>query len=133
MNPRYYPVAERAEHRCEYCRAPEIIFNFPFEVEHIHPSSKGGAGDDSNTALACRACNSFKSDYFTGIDSESSQEVELFHSRRHSWSDHFRFNPASAMIEGVTPAGRATAARLRFNSPLQLATRLVWIELGLFA
>ena len=39
MNPRYAPVAERAGHRCEYCRAPEAIFNFPFEVEHIVPTS----------------------------------------------------------------------------------------------
>ena len=35
MNPRYSAVAERAGHRCEYCGAPEVVFNFPFEVEHI--------------------------------------------------------------------------------------------------
>ena len=38
MNPNYPFVAERACHRCEYCHAPEAIFNFPFEVEHIVPS-----------------------------------------------------------------------------------------------
>ena len=38
MNRFYSEVAERAGHRCEYCRAPEVVFNFPFEVEHIiHP------------------------------------------------------------------------------------------------
>ena len=37
MNPLYAPVAARAAHRCEYCRAPEVIFNFRFEVEHIIP------------------------------------------------------------------------------------------------
>lgn len=35
MNPRYHAVSTRAEHRCEYCHAPEATFNFPFEVEHI--------------------------------------------------------------------------------------------------
>jgi hypothetical protein len=35
MNPRYVQVALRAEHRCEYCHAPEVVFNFPFEVEHV--------------------------------------------------------------------------------------------------
>ena len=35
MSPRYALVAARAKHRCEYCHAPEAIFNFPFEVEHI--------------------------------------------------------------------------------------------------
>ena len=39
MNPRYGSVAVQAGHQCEYCHAPEAIFNFPFEVEHIIPSS----------------------------------------------------------------------------------------------
>ena len=48
MNPRYAAVAERAGHRCEYCHAPESIFNFPFEVEHIVPTAHGGVDDESN-------------------------------------------------------------------------------------
>lgn len=35
MNPHYPLVARRAGHRCEYCRAPEAVFNFPFEVERL--------------------------------------------------------------------------------------------------
>jgi hypothetical protein len=42
VNPHYPLVAERAAHRCEYCHAPEAIFNFPFEVEHIIPPLHGG-------------------------------------------------------------------------------------------
>jgi hypothetical protein len=34
MNSFYTLVADRAAHRCEYCHAPELVFNFPFEVEH---------------------------------------------------------------------------------------------------
>ena len=34
MNPHYPLVAQRAAHHCEYCRAPEAVFNFAFEVEH---------------------------------------------------------------------------------------------------
>jgi hypothetical protein len=34
MNPLYARVAARAGDRCEYCHAPEAVFNFPFEVEH---------------------------------------------------------------------------------------------------
>lgn len=37
MNSRYALVSARAGHRCEYCHAPEAIFNFPFEVEHALP------------------------------------------------------------------------------------------------
>jgi hypothetical protein len=42
MNPRYPLVAKRAGHHCEYCRAPEALFNLSFEVEHVVPPRRGG-------------------------------------------------------------------------------------------
>ena len=56
MNPQYPAVAERAAYRCEYCHAPEIVFNFPFEVEHVLPQAHGGSDDLDNLALACPRC-----------------------------------------------------------------------------
>ena len=50
MNPHYHAVGTRAEHRCEYCHAPEAIFNFPFEVKHIVPPDRDGAQDGSGIA-----------------------------------------------------------------------------------
>jgi hypothetical protein len=51
---RYYKrVAERAGNRCEYCRAPEIVFNMQFEVDHILPRSRGGINSFDNPALSC--------------------------------------------------------------------------------
>jgi len=35
VNPNYSFVALRAEHICEYCRAPEAAFNLPFGVKRI--------------------------------------------------------------------------------------------------
>lgn len=61
MNSNYPQVAARAEHRCEYCHAPEIVFHFPFEVEHVIPTSKGRDDNAQNLALACRSCNLYKS------------------------------------------------------------------------
>ncbi len=63
MNPSYPLVAARARHACEYCRAPEIVFNLPFEVEHITPQSRGGKTTEDNLALSCRSCNLYKSDF----------------------------------------------------------------------
>ena len=74
MNAHYPEVARRAGHRCEYCRAPEAVFNFPFEVEHVIPTSHGGADEDGNLCLACRACNLRKSNRLAARD-----EVERFH------------------------------------------------------
>ena len=132
MNPHYRDVAARAGHRCEYCRAPEAIFNFPFEVEHIVPVSRGGPDEAANLALACRACNVLKADALTGVDETTGNEVPLFHPRRDAWDDHFRVDRGSGQIHGLTPVGRATVARLQMNRPLQLAARQQWARLGLF-
>lgn len=86
MNPHYPLVAGRAKHSCEYCGAPEAVFNFPFEVEHIIPPLFGGQGDEANLALACRACNVHKSSHLDGGDSETGETVRLFHPRTDRWA-----------------------------------------------
>ncbi len=126
---RFYPfVALRAGHRCEYCRAPERLFNFHFEVEHIIPRSLGGAWGLINLALACTACNLFKSDYLTGLDFVTQVEVPLFQPREQVWEDHFQVEPEMGMLLGLTATGRATIDRLQMNSRLQTRARLQWID-----
>src|SRR5438128_12391749 len=115
MNPRYSRVAERPSHRCEYCQAPEAIFNFPFEVEHIVPPRHGGTDDESNLALACRGCNLHKADHLNGPDAETQATVRLFHPRRDEWAGHFSVTEGTGEIVGLTPVGRATLARLQMN------------------
>ncbi len=41
---------------CQYCGATDK----PFEVDHIHPRSKGGSDRVSNLTLACHDCNQAK-------------------------------------------------------------------------
>jgi hypothetical protein len=132
MNPHYALVAQRAGHRCEYCRAPEAVFNFPFEVEHITPSIHGGADHESNWALSCRSCNLHKSDAEDGIDAQTARTVALFHPRLQRWEDHFAVNEVTGGVNGVTAIGRATVARLRMNGPAQLSARREWVRLRLF-
>jgi hypothetical protein len=132
MNPRYPAVAERAGHCCEYCRAPEIIFNLAFEVEHVVPTSRGGTDDLANLALACRACNLYKADQVTGRDEETGAEIRLFDPRSQTWNEHFTFDPATGAIWGTTAVGRVTVACLQMNRPVQLTARLCWMGLGIF-
>jgi hypothetical protein len=132
MNPRYSVVATKARNRCEYCRAPEGIFNLPFEVEHIVPRSKAGTDDESNWALACRSCNLFKSDHIDGLDASTGERARLFHPRLDRWEDHFRIEAESGVIEGLTPTGRVTVDLFQMNRPVQLAARLHWMRLRLF-
>ena len=131
MNPRYARVAERAAHRCEYCRAPEAIFNFPFEIEHIAPAVRGGRDEESNWALSCRACNLFKSDHVGAMDPLTGEVVPLFHPRNDRWEEHFFLDGSGGMLVGKTPAGRATIGCLQMNRPAQLAARQQWMRLKL--
>ena len=132
MNPLYADVASRAGHRCEDCRAPESIFNFPFEVEHVIPPGQGGTDESTNLALACRSCNLRKGTHVTGTDPETNTTTDLFHPRRHDWSAHFRAEKESGTMVGLTTMGRATVVRLDMNSPTQLTARVQWGQLGLF-
>ena len=132
MNPHYTRVALRAGHRCEYCNAPEAVFNLQLEVEHIVPVARGGDDTSANWALACRACNLYKATYVSGSDPESQAVVRLFHPREDRWAEHFRAVAESGEIEGLTPIGRAAVSRLGMNSPAQVTARLQWMRLGLF-
>jgi HNH endonuclease len=123
MNSFYSRVATRAGKICEYCRAPEIASNFPFEVEHIFPRSHGGETSLENLALACRSCNIFKSNFLGGIDDEGREIATLFHPRRDVWMLHFRVNLETLEIEGLTEIGRGTINRLRLNNTLQINAR----------
>lgn len=125
-------MAERAEHRCEYCHAPERAFNFGFEVEHIQPAARGGGSQADNLALACRACNAFKAARRTGADPETGSVVPLFHPRTDVWDTHFTVSDDAIAITGRTPTGRATATLLSFNSDAQQEARRLWQRLNLF-
>ena len=132
MNRHYPEVSRRAAHRCEYCGAPEAIFNFPFEVEHVIPTSNAGIDEQANLALACRSCNIHKGSHLTGLDRTTQNEINLFNPRLDRWEDHFSIDEETAAILGATDIGRATVDRLEMNRETQLTARLYWTRLGLF-
>lgn len=124
----YRFVAERARRGCEYCLAPESLFNSPFEVEHIIPRKRGGTDDESNLALACRSCNSSKSQAISARDPLTGQADRLFNPRVDSWNEHFIVDLATAEIAGHTPVGRSTVVRLKLNGPHELRARRLWVS-----
>jgi 5-methylcytosine-specific restriction endonuclease McrA len=72
-------VTERADSRCEYCRAPQIVTGVTFHIEHISPRTRGGIDDRANYALTCVTCNGHKSDHNAGVDPETGVELPIFH------------------------------------------------------
>ncbi|MEI9894441.1 MAG: HNH endonuclease signature motif containing protein [Chthoniobacter sp.] len=125
-------VTERAESRCEYCLAPQVITGVTFHIEHIIPRTQEGADSRANYALSCITCNGHKAHYSTGIDPETKTEVQLFNPRRDKWDRHFLFAPAKLEVRGTTPIGRATVARLQMNEAKQIEARELWVELGIY-
>lgn len=111
---------------------PELVFNFPFEVEHITPLSRQGADSEKNLALACRSCNLRKSNRTSGVDPDSNTEVRFFHPRQDQWDSHFQADATSGMIMGTTAIGRTSVNSLEMNSQPQVTARQLWIRLGLF-
>jgi hypothetical protein len=125
-------VAARAGWRCEYCLAPEAIFNSPLEVDHIQPKERGGADDQTNLALACRSCNGSKHLATTARDPLSGRTVDLFNPRMDVWDAHFVLSVPTAEVAGRTDVGRATAVRLKMTGPKQREARRLWILLFSF-
>ena len=115
-------VAQRAGHRCEYCRIPEQFVPVAFHVEHIIPKQHGGSDDPDNLCYSCSRCNWSKGPNLTGIT--GGQIVPLFDPRHHAWDDHFTWQ--RPRLVGLTPTGQATVQVLQMNAArrLRLRTRL---------
>ena len=128
----YDAVAARAGHHCEYCLAPEAVFNIEFEVDHIVPKKIGGSDDLDNLAFACRNCNVRKGFAQQASDPDTRQFVTLFNPRTDVWDDHFRLDINTFKIDGVTAQGRATTRRLGMNPKQAASARTVWIAHSLF-
>jgi 5-methylcytosine-specific restriction endonuclease McrA len=122
-------VEQRARGWCEYCQAPLLIVMVN-EVDHIIPTAKGGTTTEDNLCHTCRICNGAKSDFATGIDAQTNQELLLFNPRTQKWADHFSWSNNFLTIQPQTPTGRATVARLNLNSRRFRMARTAWRVAG---
>jgi HNH endonuclease len=100
------------------------------EIDHIVPISDGGETDLANLCLACIGCNGFKLAFRTAVDPASGREAPLFNPREQRWSEHFIWSADVAYIEGLTPTGRCTVARLRMNRTTMVEARRLWATVG---
>ena len=125
-------VTTRARRRCEYCHYLQRASNTSLEIEHIIPRSKQGETIPENLALACRRCNSHKSNKTDGIDPLTDERVRLFNPRLDNWNTHFRLNIRTGRIEGRTVIGTVTVQELSMNDPVAVANRLLLIKIEVF-
>ncbi|HUG91217.1 MAG TPA: HNH endonuclease signature motif containing protein [Planctomycetaceae bacterium] len=124
-------VADRAAGRCEYCRLPDALQIGGFEVDHVIPRSAGGPTTLENLAWACPHCNAAKWAHADGLDPVTGETLALFNPRTDRWTDHFAWRSDEPYeIEGRTPIGRASIARLELNHPDLVTIRRLLDEFG---
>jgi hypothetical protein len=123
-------VRSRAGFRCEYCRKPDAVGNYPPHVDHIIAVKHGGSSDLDNLAWACFQCNTAKSSDIASYDRETLAIVPLYNPRTQSWEDHFEM--MGAVIAGRTPVGRATIQALLLNEPEPVEVRARLMSAGLW-
>jgi HNH endonuclease len=123
-------VEERAQGRCEYCQMHQSLQGATFHLEHIVPSSRGGASDPENLAWCCPGCNLRKSDRIEAPDPETGELVPLLNPRRSAWPAHFRWD--GYFLVGESAVGRATVLLLDLNHPRRLLIRQAEELFGLF-
>ena len=123
-------MTRRAQRRCEYCLARQDVAGYTFHLEHIIPSSRGGAAHAGNRALACSPCNLAKGVLTRAIDPSTGAEVRLFDPRQDEWATHFAAHPQSGRLRGLTSIGRATVMALGLNGDERIATRRLWAAAG---
>lgn len=117
-------VRDLAGNCCEYCLLPQSLSPLAsLQLEHVIPKKHGGDDGLENLALACIDCNLHKGTNVAGFDPVTGELTELYHPRRHVWSDHFRRD--GAFIEGNTAIGRTTILVLSLNSEEQVQLRSV--------
>jgi hypothetical protein len=118
-------VHERARYCCEYCQTCQSTIGQAMHVEHINPL---GGNHPDNLCLACPSCNLSKSQATSAVDPISGQDVPLFNPRKQLWSEHFVWSESGLEVQGLTPAGRATAERLKMNQDRLIVARILWVK-----
>ena len=121
-------VIERAHGRCEYCLLPAQYAVKRHEVDHIRAEKHDGKTVESNLCFSCFQCNRHKGSDLTSVDPLTEQVVLLFHPRKDTWEEHFHLN--GALIEPLTPQGRATVFLLQMNDEDSVDDRNALLRLG---
>lgn len=108
-------VKNRADSCCEYCQCQEEFCPSPFSIEHIIPIAKNGTNELENLAYSCQGCNNFKYTTIKAIDALTGESVRLYHPRKDTWSEHFKWSKDSLTLIGISPSARATIDLLKLN------------------
>lgn len=115
-------VIDRAKGLCEYCQTNSNIVIY-MEIDHIRPTSKGGATEPDNLCLACVNCNRAKGDTLI-------EENELFNPRKDDWYAYFEWDVSGTHLLARNDKARRTISRLNINAQPIVKARVFWVKAG---
>jgi len=118
------------DHQCAYCQTRQSNSGFPMVVDHIIPVSKNGPTAFENLCFSCHRCNLFKNERTHHQDPLTGNLTALFHPRRDSWADHFRWDEDGIFLTAITGVGRATLLALQMNNDVIIDARRKWVAVG---
>lgn len=121
-------VAQRANHRCEYCHVHQDDSFLGFEIDHIISLKHGGGNEIENLALACPHCNQHKGSDLTTILESYEDIIALFNPRKEEWTEHFDIQNGEILPK--TRIGKATIKLLKLNQPDLLISRQILSQSG---
>lgn len=119
-----------AHSRCEYCHFPADFAEYPFHADHIIAQKHGGKTESDNLALPCFYCNTHKGPNIAGLDPLTGELTPLFHPRRQTWGEHFRWE--GPFLTGLDAIGRVTIAVLNINELAAVNVRAFLLSEGLY-
>lgn len=123
-------VAERAGHRCEYCRVLAYLSAFDYHVDHIIGIQHGGPNSLNNLAYVCSPCNWKKGPNISTILEFDGPLIALFNPRKQDWFDHF--GTKNGVLIPQTFIAEATIKLLELNQPNKIEERYELLLAGFY-
>jgi hypothetical protein len=123
-------VAERADHRCEYCRIPAMLSAFSFHIEHIIGLQHGGPNSLNNFAYCCSSCNWKKGPNIATILEFGGELIPLFNPRNQIWFEHFKVQRGELI--SLSNTAEATIKLLELNLPFKIEERFEIMLAGFY-
>jgi len=118
-------LLEKWQRKCAYCQKAD----FPLEIEHINPRSRGGSDRLNNLTLACRECNQEKDNQtaiefgFPNIQAQAEQSL-----RDVAAVNTIRWRLYRHLGELGLPVTTGTGGRTKFNRIKQNYPKTHWID-----
>lgn len=113
-------IREKYKFACGYCGISEVDVGSELEIDHFHPTGKGGTDEPQNLVYSCTTCNRFKSNYWP--PDNTPQTFHLLHPIVDDLTTHIQ-ETADGRINGLTQRGWFHIRWLHLNRPQLIAAR----------